>query len=207
MKKRRNPKVTNPNPILVPPETFPRSMGCPRREEQAGQGRFDPSRSCFAPRGAVGRRGEGRGVVVCALKQPRVFLTAQDAARSVRGKWQEWRATGVWLSKFHKPGTAFALPFDPDDYLWAGPVTLKLEIPEGREVFYRKGHYRRGVRKYLSQLKRGEKLPPVVLLYHEAWDWTMQDGNHRMEALITYRAQTYEAFLGKPKRRKPIDEF
>ena len=140
-------------------------------------------------------------------KQPRVFETAHDAARSVRGKWQEWRAAGVWLSKFHKPGTAFALPFDPEDYLWAGPVTLKLDIPQGREVFYRRGHYRRGVRKYLSQLKRGEKLPPVVLLYHEAWDWTMQDGNHRMEALITYRAQTYEAFLGKPKRRKSIDEF
>jgi len=28
-----------------------------------------------------------------------------------------------------------------------------------------------------------------------------------MEALITHRAPTYEAFLGKPKRRKPIDEF
>jgi hypothetical protein len=144
---------------------------------------------------------------VSAPKQPRVFLTAHDAARSVRGKWHEWRAAGVWLSRFHKPRTAFALPFDPDDYLWAGPVTLKLEIPEGRELFYRRGHYRRGVRKYLNQLKRGEKLPPVVLLYHEAWDWTMQDGNHRMEALTTHRAPTYEAFLGKPKRRKPIDEF
>jgi len=157
--------------------------------------------------GAVVSQREDRGRVVSAPKQPRVFLTAHDAARSVRGKWQEWRAAGVWLSKFHKPGTAFALPFDPDDYLWAGPVTLKLEIPEGREMYYRRGHYRRGVRKYLNQLKRGEKLPPVVLLYHEAWDWTIQDGNHRMEAIITHRAPTYEAFLGKPKRRKPIDEF
>jgi hypothetical protein len=142
-----------------------------------------------------------------STRKPRVFETAHDAARSIRGKWQEWRAAGVGFSKFHKPGTAFALPFDPDDYLWAGPVMLKLDIPEGGDVFCRKGHYRRGVRKYLGQLKRGERVPPVVLLYHEAWDWTMQDGNHRMEALITHRAPNYEAFLGKPKRRKPIDEF
>jgi hypothetical protein len=132
---------------------------------------------------------------VSAPKQPRVFLTAHDAARSVRGKWHEWRAAGVWLSKFHKPRTAFALPFDPDDYLWAGPVTLKLEIPEGRELFYRRGHYRRGVRKYLNQLKRGEKLPPVVLLYHEAWDWTMQDGNHRLRRLRHKRCYTASSFI------------
>jgi hypothetical protein len=206
MKKCRNAKITRPK-SPVPAEKLPRSMGYVRPQGQAGRSRFDPSGSCFASRGALGSQREDRGRVVSAPKQPCVFLTAYDAARSVRGKWQEWRAAGVWLSKFHKPGTAFALPFNPDDYLWAGPVTLKLEIPEGREMYYRRGHYRRGVRKYLNQLKRGEKLPPVVLLYHEAWDWTIQDGNHRMEAIITHRAPTYEAFLGKPKRRKPIDEF
>ena len=101
----------------------------------------------------------------------------------------------MWLSKFHKPGTAFALPFDPDDYLWAGPVTLKLEIPEGREIFYRRGHYRRGVRKYLGRLKRGERLPPVVLLYHDAWDWTMQDGNHRLHRMRNNRCYTASSFM------------
>jgi hypothetical protein len=137
----------------------------------------------------------------------RVFNTAHEAAASLHGKWEEWKEAGVQFSKFHVPGTDFALPFDPNDYLWAGPVTLKLELPEDGIGYHRRGHYRRGVRKYLNQLKRGEKLPPVVLLYHEAWDWTIQDGNHRLEALITHRATTYEAFLAKPKKRKPIDEF
>lgn len=137
----------------------------------------------------------------------RVFNSAHEAAASLRGKWKQWKEAGVQFSKFHVPGTAFALPFDPNDYLWAGPVTLKLDLPEDGIGFHRRGHYRRGVRKYLNHLKRGEKLPPVVLLYHEAWDWTMQDGNHRMEALITHRATTYEAFLARPKKKKPIDEF
>jgi hypothetical protein len=140
-------------------------------------------------------------------EQPRVFNSAHEAAASIRGKWKEWKKAGVQFSKFHVPGTDFALPFDPNDYLWAGPVTLKLDLPEDAIGYHRRGHYRRGVRKYLSHLKRGEKLPPVVLLYHEAWDWTMQDGNHRMEALITHRATTYEAFLAKPKKKKSIDEF
>ena len=140
-------------------------------------------------------------------QQPRVFNTAHEAAASLRGKWKEWRQAGVQFSRFHIPRTAFALPFDPDDYLWAGPVTLKLNLPEDGVGYHRKGHYRRGVRKYLNQLRCGENLPPVTLLYHEAWDWTMQDGNHRMEALIMHRATTYYAFLAKPKKKKPIDEF
>ena len=206
MKKCGNAKIMRPNPPCRQKNSRGRWDMVARRDKlvEADLTRREAASSIG---GAVVSQREDRGRVVSTPKQPRVFLTAHDAARSVRGKWQEWRAAGVWLSKFHKPGTAFALPFDPDDYLWAGPVTLKLEIPEGREMYYRRGHYRRGVRKYLNQLKRGEKLPPVVLLYHEAWDWTMQDGNHRMEAIITHRAPTYEAFLGKPKRRKPIDEF
>lgn len=140
-------------------------------------------------------------------QRPRVFKTAHEAAASLRGKWKEWKEAGVRFSKFHVPGTDFALPFDPNDYLWTGPVTLKLDLPEDGIGYHRRGHYRRGVRKYLNQLKRGEKLTPVVLLYHEAWDWTMQDDNHRMEALITHRATTYDAFLAKPKKKKPIDEF
>lgn len=136
-----------------------------------------------------------------------VFDTAHGAATAFRGRWQEWKAAGVQFSRFHVPGTAFALPFDPDDYLWAGPVRLKLNLSKDGVGFFRRGHYRRGVRKYLNQLKRGGKLPPVALLYHEAWDWTMQDGNHRMEALITYGATEYEAFLARPKKRKLIDEF
>ena len=139
--------------------------------------------------------------------QSRVFESAHEAAASLRGKWRAWKETGVQFSRFHVPGTDFALPFDPNDYLWAGPVTLKLDLPQDGIGYHRRGHYRRGVRKYINLLKRGEKLPPVVLLYHEAWDWTMQDGNHRMEALITHRAATYDAFLAKPRKKKPIDEF
>ena len=190
MKKPRTNKVASPKP----PHWY---------RQKNSRGRWD----VFDGKDKLVRADLTRREAAVSARKPRVFETAHDAARSIRGKWQEWRAAGVRFSKFHKPGAAFALPFDPDDYLWAGPVMLKLDIPEGGDVFCRKGHYRRGVRKYLGQLKRSEGVPPVVLLYHEAWDWTMQDGNHRMEALITHRAPNYEAFLGKPKRRKPIDEF
>jgi hypothetical protein len=69
------------------------------------------------------------------------------------------------------------------------------------------GHYRRGVRKYERMLSKGLKLPPVALLYHEAWGWTMQDGNRRYEALVKAGATAYDVFLGKPKRKKPMDSF
>jgi len=70
---------------------------------------------------------------------------------------------GSVASKFSQTWDGLRVAFDPDDYLWAGPVTLKLEIPEGREVFYRRGHYRRGVRKYLSQLSAARNFLPLCL--------------------------------------------
>jgi hypothetical protein len=135
------------------------------------------------------------------------FSSAYAAARRIR-RWRSWREVGVRFSSFHVPKTPFALPFDPNDYLWAGPVTLTLrEKGEFERDSFRLGHYRRGVRKYLSLLARGKKIDPVVLLYHEAWGWTLQDGNHRYEALVRHGAKTYEAFLAKPKRPQPIDRF
>lgn len=124
-----------------------------------------------------------------------MFNTAHEAVATLRGRWKEWQQAGVQFSRFHIPGTDFALPFDPNDYLWAGPVTLKLDLPEHSISYLRRGHYRRGVRKYLNQLKRGEKLPPIVLLYHEAWDWTMQDGNHRLCRTRHNRCYTASGFM------------
>jgi hypothetical protein len=72
---------------------------------------------------------------------------------------------------------------------------------------FQKGHYRRGVKKYANMLARELRLPPVVLLYHEAWGWTMQDGNHRYEALVKAGATTYDAFLARPKKKRTIDSF
>lgn len=136
-----------------------------------------------------------------------VFSSAYAAAGWIR-RWRPWREVGVRFSRFHVPKTPFALPFDPNDYLWAGPVTLTLpEQSEFERASFRLGHYRRGVRKYLSLLARGKRIDPVVLLYHEAWGWTMQDGNHRYEALVRHGAKTYEAFLAKPKRPQPFDRF
>lgn len=65
-----------------------------------------------------------------ASLEPRVFNSAHEAAANFRGKWREWKEAGVQFSRFHIPGTDFALPFDPSDYLWAGPVMLKLDLPE-----------------------------------------------------------------------------
>ena len=133
-----------------------------------------------------------------------VYKEAGDAAITVpRSGWREWREAGVQFSKFHVDRTAFALPFRPDDYLWAGPFTLAM--PE--QAVRRRGHYRRGVRRYASMLAKGLKLPPVVLLYQEARGWTMQDGNHRFEALVNAEATTYDAFLGKPKKKQASDSL
>jgi hypothetical protein len=67
------------------------------------------------------------------------------------------------------------------------------------------GYYRRGVKKYLAMLAKGLKLPPVLLL-QQPGGWTLQDGSHRFEALMKAGAATYDAFLGKPKKKKPIGE-
>src|SRR5260370_23692339 len=77
------------SPQLVPPEKLPRPMGCVRRQAQAGQGRCDPPGSRIAHRGTVGPQQEDHGMLVTAPKQPRVFETAPDAARSLHGKSQE----------------------------------------------------------------------------------------------------------------------
>jgi hypothetical protein len=62
-------------------------------------------------------------------------------------------------------------------------------------------------RKLLVDRAKGLKLPPVALFYHEAWGWTMQDGNHRFEALVNGGAVTYDASFGKPKRKQPFGSF
>ena len=49
-------------------------------------------------------------------------------------------------------------------------------------------------------LAKGLAVPPVILLYHDVWGWTMQDGNHRYEALVKVGVATYDVFLGKPRR-------
>jgi hypothetical protein len=154
--------------------------------------------------------------IVSRLLEGRAYDTDFEAARSVPASdWRDWRSAGVQFSSFHKDRTPFALPFRPDDYLRAGPFTLRIpqsDLDIGKDyrqrgIEFRLGHYRRGVKKYANMLAKGLKLPPVVLLYHEAWGWTMQDGNHRYEALVKAGAATYDAFLGKPKKKKPIDSF
>lgn len=154
--------------------------------------------------------------IVSRLLEGRVFDTAFEAARTVPDSgWQDWRSAGVQFSSFHKDRTPFALPFRPEDYLWAGPFTLKMskwDLNMGKDyrergIDFHLGHYRRGVTKCANMLEKGLKLPPVALLYHEAWGWTMQDGNHRYEALVKAGAATYDAFLGKPRRKQPVDSF
>jgi len=140
--------------------------------------------------------------IVFNLLEGRAYETPAEAAQSVPPLgWHEWQAAGVQFSRFHKDGTPFALPFRPEAYLWAGPFTLwvpKAHQAQGQQ--FRRGHFRRGVKKYANMLARGQAIPPVVLLYHEPWGWTMQDGNHRYEALVKAGAATYDAFLGKPKQ-------
>jgi len=135
------------------------------------------------------------------LLESRVFDSAADAAKTVPASgWRDWQSAGVQFSRFHMDRTPFALPFRPEDYLWAGPFTLRLpqqHQEQGKD--FRRGHFRRGVRKYANLLARGVTLPPVVMLYHDDGTWRMQDGNHRYEALGKWGAKTYDVFLGKPK--------
>ena len=72
-------------------------------------------------------------------QQPRVFNNAHEAAASLRGGWKEWKEAGVQFSRFHVPGSDFALPFDPNDYLWAGPVTLKLDCRKTASAIIEEG--------------------------------------------------------------------
>lgn len=145
--------------------------------------------------------------IVDGLLERRVFDTAADAANSVPASgWRDWQTTGVQFSSFHKDRTPFALPFRPEDYVWAGPFTLRLpQQHQEKGKDFRLGHFRRGVSKYTTMLARGQAVPPVVLLYQEPWGWSMQDGNHRYEALVKAGATTYDAFLGKPKLSTPTD--
>ena len=137
-----------------------------------------------------------------APAEHRVYTDEWEAAASVPPSgWREWQEAGVSFSRFHIEGTPFELPFRPDDYLWAGPFTLKMPKSSNRW-----GYYRRGVKKYLAMLAKGLKLPPVLLL-QQPGGWTLQDGSHRFEALMKARVATYDAFLGKPKKKKPIGEF
>ncbi len=135
------------------------------------------------------------------LLESRVFDTAADAAKSVPSSGRrDWQSAGVESSRFHKDHTPFALPFQPDSYVWAGPFTLRLpEHHQQQRQQSHLGHFRRGVRKYLYLLAQGRRLPPVVFLNHDDGSWRMQDGNHRYEALVKSGATTFEAFLGRPK--------
>ncbi len=129
------------------------------------------------------------------LGEARIYRDAWEAAASVPASgWREWQEAGVQFSRFHVEGTPFELPFRPEDYLWAGPFTLKMPKSSNRW-----GYYRRGVKKYLNMLAKGLKLPPVLLL-QRAWGWALEDGSHRFEALMKAGAATYDAFLGRPKR-------
>lgn len=144
--------------------------------------------------------------IVFRLLERRVYASAADAAKSVPASgWRDWQSAGVQFSSFHEDRTSFALPFRPDDNVWAGPFTFRLpENHQAQGKQFRLGHYRRGVKKYANMLAKGLEVPPVVMLYHEPWGWTIQDGNHRYEALVKAGATTYDAFLGKPKTKKPM---
>jgi hypothetical protein len=105
----------------------------------------------------------------------------------------------VRFSRFHQPGTPLALPFAPDEYRWARPFTLKMsdyDLRIGADL--RKGHYRRGVRKY-DNLARGRRLPPVVLRCREAWGWTMQGVAHVVESQRVRRLRVNQTDLMAPR--------
>lgn len=141
--------------------------------------------------------------IVFELLEGQAYETPAQAAQSVPlSAWRDWQAAGIQVSRFHEDGTPFALPFRLESYLWAGPFTLWVPADhQAQGQQFRRGHFRRGVKKYANLLARGQAIPPVLMLYHEPWGWTLQDGNHRYEALVKSGVKTFDAFLGKPKRQ------
>jgi len=123
------------------------------------------------------------------------------------GEWSPYENSDAWFSEFHFNGRdSFALPFDPDGFLFSPVVELPLPVAmepgEG-------GAYRRGVRKYRNMLRKGGSLPPITILASPCgaatsdWSWHRQDGNHRWEAAIAERRTHIPAVFGYPEWHVP----
>ena len=122
------------------------------------------------------------------------YADALNAAQPL-STWGRVYDSPAWFSEFHFNGNeAFELPFDPEHCAWS-PVAVDLPVPSGAT-----GHFRRGVKKYVAMLERGEELPPCTLLWtpDTARGWALQDGNHRAEAHRIVGRDTMKAVLAVP---------
>lgn len=110
-------------------------------------------------------------------------------------EWVEHRDSPARFSEYHSRYHDFALPFNPDAFLWA-PRAIEFPLSE---LDPRTGHYRRGVNRWRRRMERGEPIDPIVLIFTSEWGWSQQDGNHRIEAAILVRRPTLGVVLAMAK--------
>jgi hypothetical protein len=93
-------------------------------------------------------------------------------------EWVPLWQSKAWFSPYHFNGNeANAMDFQPNDYVYSPVVEVRTDASA------RNAHYRRGVRKYVSALRRGETIPPITYVWNAHYGkWEMLDGNHRAQA-------------------------
>lgn len=110
-------------------------------------------------------------------------------------EWVEAAASPARFSRHHFADNAgFALPFVPEAFVWS-PVAIEVPVVPHPA---RTGHYRRGVKKYVHALERGEALPPVAFVWTRGL-WSLLDGNHRYEAHSLAGRDSIGAVFAFPK--------
>lgn len=114
---------------------------------------------------------------IAALSDPRIgpaFGLLPD-----HRDWVEACAARPWFSEWHARTPGFSLPFVPDHCLWA-PIPITVPVVPGLSPH---GHFRRGVARYVRQLRLGGETPPVCFIWSGV-RWKLLDGNHRYEAHV-----------------------
>jgi hypothetical protein len=110
-------------------------------------------------------------------------------------EWVPVQSSAAWFSHYHFNGNeAFELPFEPRDFVYSPEV----EVPIRSTNI--KGHYRRGVEKYVRMIEKGVRIPPVTFLFDPSLcQWLLFDGNHRYEAHLLAGAKMINAVFAFPE--------
>jgi hypothetical protein len=111
-------------------------------------------------------------------------------------EWVPLLRSQAWFSPLHFSGNeANAMDFQPNEYVYSPVVDIRTD-PTARSA-----HYRRGVKKYVAALRRGDTLPPITYVWNAHYlKWNMLDGNHRSQAYAETGTSKMPAIFAYPIR-------